>query len=236
MINVLIFNEFVAEKHNPNVQKVYPKGIHAVIAEAIKSDDLSVKTVTLDDPDCGITEELLDQTDVLIWWGHAAHHLVPDNIANMVSQAVLKGMGFIALHSAHISKPLTRILGTSCTLKWRDNDRERLWVTSPTHPIAEGLPEHFELPHEEMYGENFDIPRPDDIVFMGWFAGGELFRSGCTFTRGYGKIFYFQPGHEEYPIYYDANIRKVLCNAVRWAVPTKRRNTLNCPNPQPLEK
>ena len=164
------------------------------------------------------------------------HHLVPDHVVDRIQKAVLNGMGFIALHSAHVSKPLIRLLGTSCTLKWRDNDRERVWITSPSHPIAAGLPEYFELPQEEMYGEYFDIPTPDEVVFMGWFAGGELFRSGCTWRRGLGKIFYFQPGHEEYPIYYNEYVVKILKNAVRWAAPSKRIEGFICPNAPLLEK
>ena len=165
--------------------------------------------VTLDNVN-DITEELLAKTDVMLWWGHIAHHMVPDEVSNRVAQAVQKGMGFIALHSAHMSKPFRQLMGTSCTLKWRDDDSERLWVTAPSHPIAEGLPEHFELPQEEMYGEFFDIPKPDDVVFMGWFTGGELFRSGVTFNRGLGRVFYFQPGHEAFPTYFNENVERII--------------------------
>ena len=109
------------------------------------------------------------------------------------------------------------------TLRWRHGDRERLFCTCPTHPIAQGIPAWLDIPKEEMYGEFFDIPKPDDVVFTGWFAGGEVFRSGCTFTRGLGKIFYFQPGHEEYPIYHMPVIQQIIKNGVRWCVPVIRR-------------
>ena len=236
MINVLIFNEFSHEKQWEALRKPYPQYLHGALKAAVECEDVKVKCVTLEDPDCGINDEVLKETDVLIWWGHVLHRLVPDHVVDCIQRAVLNGMGFIALHSAHVSKPFTRLMGTSCTLKWRDNDRERVWVTSPAHPIAAGLPEYFELPQEEMYGEYFDIPTPDEVVFMGWFAGGELFRSGCTWHRGLGKIFYFQPGHEEFPIYYNEYVVKILQNAVRWAAPTKRIDGFICPNAPLLEK
>jgi trehalose utilization protein len=234
-MNILIYNEFVHERTNESVKSIYPEGIHRAISDAVDFKDSCIKVLTLNDVNEKLDEDLLNETDVLIWWGHKKHSEVSDRVSDIVKIAVLKGMGFIALHSAHMSKPFVALMGTSCTLKWREGDRERLWVTNPNHPIAKGLPEHFELPQEEMYGEFFDIPKPDDVVFTGWFAGGEVFRSGCTFTRGYGKIFYFQPGHEEYPIYYDENIKKVLQNAVKWAAPSKRISELNCPNPKSLE-
>jgi trehalose utilization protein len=234
-MNILIYNEFIHENECENIKSIYPKGIHSAISNAVKSESNCVKVLTFNDINDKLDEDLLNETDVLIWWGHIKHAEVSDRVSDLVKNAVLKGMGFIALHSAHMSKPFVALMGTSCTLKWREDDRERLWVTNPNHPIAKGLPEHFELPKEEMYGEFFDIPKPDDIVFTGWFAGGEVFRSGCTFTRGYGKIFYFQPGHEEFPIYYDENIKKVLQNAVNWVSPTQRISEIICPNYTSLE-
>ena len=174
----------------------------------------------------------LEDTDVLVWWAHVAHDRVPDEIALRVKEYVNRGMGFIALHSAHPSKPMQYILGTSGTLQWREGDRARVWCTCPTHPIAKGIPASFELPSEEMYGEYFDIPKPDDLVFISWFAGGEVFRSGCTWTRGYGKIFYFQPGHETQRSYYVPEVRQIIKNAVRWANPVVRMPKLECPHAQ----
>jgi trehalose utilization protein len=221
MANVTIWNEYRHERNNPDVAKVYPAGMHAVLAEALQSAGHNVRTATLDQPEHGLTEEVLAQTDVLLWWGHAAHHEVQDQIAERVCQRVLQGMGLVVLHSGHFSKPFKKLMGTSCNLKWRCvAEKERLWVVEPSHPIAEGVPEHFELPHEEMYGERFDIPQPDTLVFLSWFPGGEVFRSGCTFTRGLGKIFYFAPGHEEFPTYRHPVIQKVIANAVKWAAPS----------------
>lgn len=219
------------------VLKAYPKGMAAAVESIFAGrGDIAVRSAGLSDPACGLPDELLDKTDVLIWWGHAHHDEVPDELARKIQERVLKGMGFIALHSSHLSKPFTRLMGTSCTLRWRDGDRERLWVTAPGHPIAQGLPEHFELPREEMYGEYFDIPKPDDVVFTGWFSGGEVFRSGCAYSRGLGRVFYFQPGHETNPTFLDANIRRVLLNAVLWAAPRGYREKLDCPNTPPLER
>lgn len=214
-----------------NVLAVHPNGIHNTIADYLKTyEDFTVRTATLDMEECGLTDEVLNTTDVLIWWGHVAHHLVPDYIVEKVQQHVQKGMGFIALHSAHQCKPLVKLLGTTGSLQWREGDFSRVWCTSPTHPIASGIPASFELPEEEMYGELFDIPKPDDIVFLSWFRGGEVFRSGCTWTRGYGKIFYFQPGHETNLSYKNENVLKVISNAVKWANPTVTVSEFSCPH------
>ena len=219
MINVTIWNEFRHEIESAKVKSVYPNGIHEAIAEGLRPDAaLSVRTATLDEPEHGLTDEVLNSTDVLIWWGHKAHHVVEDAIVKKVQQRVLAGMGLIVLHSGHYSKIFRTLMGTNCSLLWReDSAKERLWVTSPGHPIARGLGAYFELPHTEMYGEHFDIPTPDDQIFISWFQGGEVFRSGCTWRRGNGKIFYFRPGHETFPIYFDENVRKVIGNAVHWA-------------------
>ena len=230
MLNVLIWNEFRHEKELEAVQKIYPKGIHAALAEFLACDDISVKTATLDDSQCGLTQDVLDHTDVLIWWGHAHHHEVPDEIAARVRDSVLKGMGAIFLHSAHHSKPFKFLMGTSCNLGWReDGDMERVWVAKPSNPIVQGIGRYIELAHEETYAEPFDIPEPDQTILIGSYEGSEVFRSGCCFYRGNGKIFYFQPGHESFPTYYQPDVQTVIKNAVRWAAPVYRAE-LECPN------
>jgi trehalose utilization protein len=230
-IRVTIWNEFRHEREDAPVKKVYPDGMHAVIAQGIAAPDLEIRTATLDEPEHGLTDAVLANTDVLTWWGHKAHGAVQDDIAKRVQQHVLNGMGFVGLHAAHMSKPFRLLMGTHCSLKWREaNEKERLWTIEPAHPVAEGLPEHFELPEEEMYGERFDIPTPDELVFISWFQGGEVFRSGCCWQRGHGRVFYFRPGHETHPTYYDKNVQRVIGNACRWA---RRRVTLDggsCPN------
>lgn len=235
-IRVTVWNEFVHERENKDIRAIYPQGIHGTIAKALGSTrDIEAVTATLDQPEHGLTEDVLASTDVLIWWGHCAHDKVEDAIAARVQARVLEGMGLICLHSAHLSKIFTRLMGTSCTLRWReDAGKERLWNIDPGHPITEGIGDYFELPHTEMYGERFDIPTPDKLIFISWFQGGEVFRSGCCFERGHGRIFYFRPGHETFPIYHDKNVQKVLANAVRWANPRIRR-AHGCPNPPPLE-
>lgn len=223
MIRVTVWNEFVHEREYEGIRQVYPDGIHGCIAGFLgAASDISVRCATLDMPGQGISEEILADTDVLIWWGHARHEEVTDENVRLIRDNVLSGMGLIALHSAHFSKVMKALLGTSMTLRWRNGDSEKLWCTAPYHPIAAGVPECIEIPREEMYGEFFDIPKPDDVVFTGWFKGGEVFRSGCTFTRGMGKIFYFQPGHEEYPVYHMPEIQRIITNAVRWAAPSIR--------------
>jgi len=237
MINVLIWNEFRHERLQPNVAEIYPNGLHAAIGEYLAQDEgLNIKLACLDDPEQGLGEELLKSTDVLIWWGHMAHNEVSDEAVERVCRRVNAGMGLIGLHSAHHSRVFKRLCGTSCNLKWRHGDRERIWTVIPSHPIAQGIPEHFELAREEMYGEPFDIPTPDEVVFMGWFAGGEVFRSGITYRRGAGKIFYFQPGHEEYPTFKDGNVLKIIQNAVHWAAPAEGAGPIECTNPAPLER
>lgn len=218
MIRVTIWNEYKHEQEYENIRKVYPDGIHGCLAGFLQ-DDFCVRTATFEMPEHGLTEEVLQETDVLVFWSHALQDEFSDEVAKRVQRHVLSGMGLIALHSAHYSKIMKLLLGTSMTLKWRHGDKEKLWCIAPTHPIAAGVPQMIELPQEEMYGEFFDIPKPDDVIFTGWFAGGEVFRSGCTFSRGYGKIFYFQPGHEEYPIYYNKEIQQIIKNAVQFCAP-----------------
>ena len=221
MIKVTVWNEFRHELTDEGVKKIYPEGIHEAIAKALRTDEIVVKTATLDEPEHGLTDEVLESTDVLIWWGHMAHGEVSDEVVEKVYEKVLQGMGLIVLHSGHFAKIFKKLMGTGCDLKWRDaDDRERIWVVDPTHPIAEGLGEYIDIEHEEMYGEHFDIPTPDELIFISWFEGGEVFRSGCTFKRGNGKIFYFRPGHELWPTYHNPEIQLVIKNAVRWAKPT----------------
>ena len=214
-----VWGENVHEHKNRTVAEVYPETMHGTIAKALNREEgITATTVTLQDADHGLTPEKLAQTDVLIWWGHAAHGEVQDEIVERVCTAVWGGMGMIFLHSAHFAKPFKRLMGAPCNLTWREaGERERLWVTSRHHPIARGLPDHFELEHEEMYGEPFGVPEPLETVFVSWFAGGEVFRSGLTYRRGAGNVFYFRPGHETYPTYHDANVQRVIANAARWA-------------------
>ena len=229
MIRVTVWNENVHEKEIPEVTKLYPQGIHGELAAYLRTlGDIEVRTATLDDPDCGLTDEVLDNTDVMMWWGHCAHDRVPDEIARKVADRVLLGMGLIVMHSAHYSKPFRLLMGTTCSLRWRDGDFERVWCTNPGHPIAEGVPPCFELETEEMYGEFFDVPQPDEVVFTGWFRGGEVFRSGCCWHRGAGKVFYFQPGHETNTGFKNPHVLRILGNAVHWAKPVNMRTTLGC--------
>lgn len=205
------------------ISRAYPRGIHGALAEIFEPDPaFRVRTGTLDDPDQGLPDDVLNDTDVLIWWAHRYHDEVDDALVRRIHDRVVGGMGLIVLHSGHLSKIFRSLMGTTCTLKWRTSDEhELLWVVEPTHPIAEGLGEYVRIEREEMYGERFDIPVPDELVFLGWFEGGELFRSGCCFHRGAGKIFYFQPGHETYPVYYMPEIQRILRNATLWARPAR---------------
>ena len=220
-INVTIWNEYRHEKSDENVAKLYPNGLHAAIGEFLsKNDDMKITLAALDDPDQGLPDEVLNNSDVLLWWGHMNHGEVKDDLVERIRQRVyVGGMGFIALHSAHHSKPFRAIVGTTGNLLWGDNQKEIIWNIMPSHPIAAGIPAHFELPEEELYAEPFQIPQPDAHIFEGWYEHGYVFRTGCTFLRGAGRVFYFQPGHETCPSFYDANVQRIITNGVRWAAP-----------------
>lgn len=224
-----VWNENLTEREHESARKIYPKGMHAPIAEGIERelDDVQVRTATFDEPEHGLTEKVLAETDVLTWWGHAAHSRVQDPVVERVHARVLDGMGLVALHSAHKSKIFMRLMGTTCDLRWRENnEREVIWTVNPSHPIAAGVPQPIVIPHQEMYGEYFDIPPPDELVFISSFEGGEVFRGGCCFYRGGGRIFYFSPGHEEYPVYHQPEVQRVIANAVAWCGAAAAANDL----------
>jgi trehalose utilization protein len=234
---ITVWNEYRHEKTDEEVRAIYPDGIHNAIAGFLKEIGFPVRTATLDEPEHGLTQEVLDDTDVLIWWGHMAHDEVDDTIVDRVQERILAGMGLIVLHSAHFSKIFKRMMGTTCNLRWREaGEKERVWTIANGHPIAQGVGLHFELPHTEMYGEYFDIPEPDVLVFVSWFEGGDIFRSGCCWQRGFGRVFYFAPGHETYPIYKDKNIQKVIEHACLWAAAHKQHTIEFGHVPEPLEK
>jgi trehalose utilization protein len=241
-LRVTVWNEGVHEKKNAKVRALYPKGMGWQIAQYLKKQPGigSVKVGELGDPDQGLPDKLLENTDVLTWWGHLAHDKVKDTLAKKVQQRVLEGMGIVVLHSGHYSKPFKRLMGTGCDLKWREwqdiGEKERLWVVDPAHPIAEGIPEYFEIERAEMYGEHFNIPQPDQLVFISWFQGGEVFRSGCCWHRGLGKVFYFRPGHETFPIYHHETVLKVIYNGVLWAAPSRMAGKVVRAKHEPLEK
>jgi trehalose utilization protein len=230
MIRVTVWNEYKHEREKENVKEIYPHGMHAVIADFLKNADFSVRTATFDDDECGLSQEVIDNTDVLIWWGHVLHNQVPDEVALRVQEAVLKGMGIIFLHSAHRSKPFRALLGTACELSWRESgDYEHVWKCNPAHPIAQNIEgDFFKVEQDETYCEPFGIPEPDELVFITSFEGGEVIRSGCCYKRGYGKIFYFQPGHETYPVFYNKNVQQVISNAVNWTYSSYRRDKIDC--------
>lgn len=235
MVNVTVWNEYRHEKTDQKVQEMYPEGIHGQL-KSFLDEEFTVRTATLDEPEHGLTEEVLNDTDVLVWWGHIAHNEVSDEVVNRVHERVLQGMGLIVLHSGHMSKIFIKLMGTTCDLKWREADETcRIWNINPSHPITDGIGEYIELEKEEMYGEHFDIPAPDELIFINWYQGGEVFRGGCTYKRGNGKIFYFQPGHETYPSYYNPKVQRVIKNAVKWATPTDSTYP-TYGHHQPLEK
>jgi trehalose utilization protein len=237
-LKVTIWNEYLHELEHESVGALYPEGIHGALRAAVleRHPDALVRTATLREPDHGLSDELLADTDVLFWWGHKAHAEVSDAWAAKVHQAVLAGMGLVVLHSGHFSKPFKRVLGTNASLLWREADeKERLWNLQPTHPIMAGVPDHFELEQEEMYGERFDVPEPDELLMISWFQGGEVFRSLCTWRRGHGQVVYFRPGHETYPTYHHPHVKRIVANAAAWARRRVARATDTCTRSVELE-
>jgi trehalose utilization protein len=233
---VTVWNEGRHEKSDPEVAEIYPEGIHGAIASFLRERGLEVRTATLDDPEHGLTEEVLAQTDVLTWWGHMAHPQVQDAVVDRVWSRVMQGMGLVVLHFGHFSKIFKRLMGTTCDLKWRaEGEKERVWLVNPAHPIGACVGEYFEIEREEMYGEHFDVPAPDELVFVSWFEGGDIFRSGCCYYRGQGKIFYFRPGHEFFPTFYHKDVQQVIYNSVLWAAPAEAPKVTFGHRPVPLE-
>ena len=233
---ITIWNEYRCERERDDVRSVYPDGMHEPMARYLREHTLDVHIATFDDPEHGLTPDVLDATDVLIWWGYTVHEDVSDAVVDRIYRRVLQGMGLIALHSAHYSKIFRKLMGTSCSLHWRDiGEKERIWVVAPGHPIAAGLGEYFEIPHAEMYGEPADFPEPDQLVFISWFAGGDVFRSGCCYHRGRGKIFYFRPGDQIYPIYFQDEVLRVIYNAALWAAPEEIAPISSYERLEPLE-
>lgn len=230
MIKVTIFNEYKHEQNNEKSIAVYPDGIHNTLKGFLQCDEISVRYVTLFDKDLnikediGLSDQVLSDTDVLIWWGHVGHTKVPDDVVERCHKHIMDGMGAIFLHSAHHSKLFKKLMGTTCNLKWRFPSKERLWNINPAHPIMQNVPEYFDIELEEMYGERFDIPTPDELLMIASFDGHEVFRSACTFQRGYGKVFYFQPGHETNPTFHIPEVQTIIRNAVYWAKPLYRQS------------
>lgn len=234
-IRVTVWGENIHEQRDAPVRAIYPDGMHEAIAAGIREHlggSAVVRTATLDQPEHGLTDEVLAETDVLTWWGHAGHHLVDDAVVKKVHDRVLAGMGFVVLHSGHWSKPFVKLMGTTCNLRYREaNEREVVWNVAPGHPITEGIGACFTIPEQEMYAEYFDVPPPDELLFISSYPqGGEVFRSGLTYTRGQGRIFYFSPGHETHPVYFQPEVRRVIANGVRWAyqAPRERVATPTC--------
>jgi trehalose utilization protein len=232
-LRVTIWNEHIHERRDESVKRIYPEGIHGAIAAGLQSElgeAATIRSATLEQPEHGLNQSVLSETDVLTWWGHAAHDSVSDDVVNRVCARVLDGMGIVVLHSGHHSKVFRKLMGTTCDLRWRSDpggERELIWTVNPAHPIAAGIPQPIVVPNQEMYGEFFDIPPPDELVFVSSFSGGEVFRGGCCFHRGAGKVFYFSPGDQEFPVYHQPEIQRVIANGVKWC------GRLSAPNDVP---
>jgi trehalose utilization protein len=220
-------------------RRIYPEEVHQTIARGLHDclgASALVRASTLEDSEHGLGQALLESTDVLVWWSHVKEHLLPaETVERVWKRVVGDGMGIVVLHSGAQSRVFRRLMGTSCrTGGWRQaDDWEAVWTVSPGHPITRGLPPVFVIPSEEVWCEHFDIPRPDELVFVSAFRGGEIFRSGCCYERGKGRIFYFRPGHESHPTYHLPQVQRVLANGVEWASSSTPDDT-GGPGPSPL--
>lgn len=219
---VVVWSEGTAPKN------VYPRDINTAIAEGLQTlAGWEVVTAGLGEPDQGLTEERLNQTDVLIWWGHQKHGEVSDSLVDRIERRVKEqGMGFISLHSSHFAKPYKRLMGTRCS--WRDYKADgtsaRITVKLPDHPIARGVRD-FDLPKIEFYGEPFAVPTPEAVPLDGVYTRPngttEPCRMGLCWTVGKGRVFYFVPGHETYDDFFRPEVRQIIRNAVEWAAPRR---------------
>ena len=220
-LRVTIWNEYRHEKTDAAAKEIYPNGLHAVIGEYLTAQgDMEVTLAALDDPEQGLPEEVLNNTDVLVWWGHMAHAEVDDALVERIRKRVYLGqMGLVTLHSGHHSKVFRSIIGTTGHLSWGREQKEIVWCVNPTHPIAAGIPDHFLIESEELYAEPFFVGEPDETVFTSWFEDGFVLRSGMVFKRAAGKIFYFQPGHELCRSFYNENVLKVIHNGIHYVKP-----------------
>ncbi len=225
-MRVIVWSDDAAGKGlEARAASLHPDGIAATIATALREQlgtAADVTTAGQHESDQGLPDSILAAADVLVWWAHEGHDQVSEDTVDRVQKQVLEGLGLLVLHSAHHSKIFRRLTGTSCDLNWREaQDEELIWTVDPSHPIAVGIDPPIRLEHHEMYGEPFDIPAPDRLVFISSFTGGEVFRSGCCFERGSGRIFYFSPGHETDRVYDQPQIRQVLASAATWARRTR---------------
>ena len=229
-INVTVFCEHNQDRYEP-VKSVYPDGMHETIADAFRGfpEFEVIHIATQDMPEHGLTSDVLEKTDVLVWWSHLDNPQFDDDVSDRVIKRIVEGgMGFLCLHSSIFSKPWQKILGIFIDAgawgRFRTmpkGEKQRVWVTAPGHPITAGLGEYVEIPQDEMYGEPQLMPGPDRTVFISWWEGGDVGRSGCVFERGRGKLFQFTPGHEEFPIYYQEEVRLIMRNAVKFLAPAK---------------
>jgi len=200
--------------------EIYPTGINGALADYLnKQDGIEAKTAQLSDPEAGLGEAALANADVLIWFGHKKHKDVPDEIVERVVRHIReRGLGFIALHSAHYSKPLKVALQASGS--WSDYQNrgwaEQVWVVSPNHPLAKGLKD-FTLPKEEIYTEPFDVPAPEAVILEATWPSGHRTRECMVWTLGKGRFVYLRPGHEEYPTFFIPEMQRLISNAVLWA-------------------
>ena len=222
-MRVTVWNENVHEGRDESVQRVYPEGIHEVVADGIRRGlgrDAVVTTATLDQPGQGLPAEVVRATDVLVWWSHIANDQLCDEVVDRVIARVERGMGLVLLHSALYSRVSLELLGTSCALdRWAPDNEQQVWTVKAGHPITAGVPSPIVIPADELYAEPCDLPEPDELVFISSYSGGAVFRSGCCFRRGDGRIFYFSPGDQQYPVYRQSEVRKVIANAVAWVAP-----------------
>ena len=267
----------VWDEQQPEQKAAYDHFLGNAIAESLtRQPGLVVKSVRLDDPDQGLPPAVLDECDVLIWWGHLRHKDVSQETVTRVLDRIKAGkMDLIALHSAHWSRPFVEAMHSrsvfdavekladekivedrmelvvppeltapeprsdltpKLTVKLvdgkavarlvlpicafpayrADGKPSHASVLKPDHPAVSGVPARFDIAATEMYDEPFHVPEPDAVILEETWDGGERFRSLCVWKVGEGRVVYFRPGHEIYPVYKQAEPLKILANTARW--------------------
>jgi trehalose utilization protein len=199
---------------------VYPTGISGALADHLNQHkEFEAKTAKLDDPDAGVGEAALAETDVLVWFGHKKHGAVPDDAVERVVKHIReRGMGFVGLHSTHFAKPLKKALNDTGAWSSYKNfgQPEQMWVVLPKHPIAKGLKD-FTIPKEEIYTEPFEVPEPEAVIVEGTWPSGHRNRECMVWTLDKGRFVYIRAGHEDYPIYFMPEMQTLVRNGVLWA-------------------
>ena len=264
----------VWDEQQPAQKEVYTNFLGNQIASYLRTlPDLSVTSVNLNDPDQGLSDAIITNCDVLVWWSHVKNKQVSTNKAAEIVGRIQQGkLSLITLHSALTSWPfiqamnertredalrtvptgtpmefitpaaykdpkpgdpitpriemtnapdgsaLARVYLPICEItEWHEAGLpSHVTTLLPEHPIARGIALHFDISKTETYVEPFHVPKPDAVIFQEKWDGYPEFRSGMLWSVGRGRVFYFRPGHETFPVYLEPIPLRIIGNAVEW--------------------